>query len=118
MNPDISNIDYLDLKNAVRNGLSYDGRNQWWPILSQISSIEKKINLKQYPDISGSANRLLTMSISHSHTQTKDLSLAKKHDLLIETLLASKTIECELNLYNENALFIGGLCQYISGIDS
>lgn len=95
MNPDIS-VDYATLKICVRNGLSPQGREYWWPILASISY--QKCNLREYPDVIGTADRLLAMtcSISPMVALKKEVSLEKKYLLLLETLASAKSMgECK-----------------------
>jgi hypothetical protein len=94
MNPKIT-VDYLTLKSAVRNGLSAEGREYWWPLLSQIN--DQKSGYREYPNVLGAAERLLSMSSQFSSTVLKgDNSMGKKHHLLIEILKGAKSMgECK-----------------------
>ena len=113
MNPPIS-VDYATLKAAVRQGLTTEGREYWWPILSSID--DQKFAMREYPDVSGSAERLLAMSSSVSpmtspmrsnSTESKCLvttpkstsSQEIKYSLLMETLATAKSVgECKFNV--------------------
>lgn len=110
MNPPIS-VDYATLKASVRQGLTTEGREYWWPILSSID--DQKFAMREYPDVSGSAERLLAMSSSASpiasptrnnSTDNKVLvtrpkltsSQEIKYNLLLETLATAKSVgECK-----------------------
>lgn len=95
MNPKIS-VDYATLKSSCRSGLSTEAREYWWPILSNVS--EQKITLREYPDVVGSAERLLAMSSLTTPITTlkKDASMERKYYLLMETLSTAKSMgECE-----------------------
>ena len=97
MNPKIS-VDYTTLKSSLRSGLSTQGREYWWPILLNIT--EQKLCIRDYPDVSGSAERLLMMSCSVSPMVTlkKDVTPEKKYQLLLQTLASAKTMgECKSN---------------------
>ena len=109
MNPSIS-VDYAALKAAVRQGLTTEGREYWWPILSSIN--DQKFAMREYPDVSGSAERLLAMSSSvspmispmrsHSSESKSPVSQPKaasnqetKYSQLMETLATAKSVgEC------------------------
>jgi hypothetical protein len=90
MNPKIS-VDYATLKSALRNGLSAEGREYWWPILSNIT--DQKFCMRDYPDVAGSAERLLVMSCSVSPMVTlkKETTPEKKYQLLLEALASAKS---------------------------
>ena len=113
MNPPIS-VDYAGLKASVRQGLTTEGREYWWPILSSIN--DQKFAMREYPDVSGSAERLLAMSSSISPmtspmrsnstegkspvTTPKSTSSQEiKYNLLLETLATAKSVgECKCNV--------------------
>lgn len=90
MNPKIS-VDYATLKSALRSGLSAEGREYWWPILLNVT--DQKFSMRDYPDVAGSAERLLVMSCSVSPMVTlkKETTPEKKYQLLLETLASSKS---------------------------
>lgn len=90
MNPKIS-VDYATLKSALRSGLSAEGREYWWPILLNVT--DQKFSVRDYPDVAGSAERLLVMSCSVSPMVTlkKETTPEKKYQLLLETLASSKS---------------------------
>ena len=98
MEPKI-NVDYDQLKIALRKGLSSEAREFWWPLLPQIS--EQKFAMSNYPDVHGSAERLLAMTWSQSPMEAlrKDDTTESNHQLLMETLKSKNNLgACEFGL--------------------
>lgn len=96
MEPKIT-VNYAQLKTAVRQGLSLEAREYWWPLLPQIN--QQKFQMSNYPDIHGSAERLLAMtwSVSPMEALRRDNTTESNHHLLLETLRSAKTMgECKL----------------------
>lgn len=98
MEPKIT-VDYAQLKIALRKGLSSEAREYWWPLLPLIS--EQKFAMKNYPDVHGSAERLLAMTWSESPMESlrRDNTTESNHQLLLETLKSKKDLgECKFGL--------------------
>ena len=91
MEPSIS-VDHGTLKAAIRDGLISEVREYWWPILTQIAG--QTFKMKEYPDVAGSAQRLLSMSstVSPMVAFSNDNSIDTKHYLLLETLRSAKSM--------------------------
>ena len=82
---------YEHLKFSVRNGTLED-RDRMWPVLPQV---ERMSGPKEYPDIAGSAERLISMLPARAITSfAGHLSSEHKHSMLLRSF-AVKGSECK-----------------------
>jgi hypothetical protein len=89
-------IDYYELKYKIRNeGLNQTSRERLWPVLSQVI---RQAEPKEYPDVLGSAERLLGMMPAGASLSIADCSSEQKHDMLFQSLTSMKGVECRLSV--------------------
>ena len=82
---------YEDLKKQIRNG-TMENRDRMWPVLPQV---ERMSGPKEYPDVAGSAERLISMLPARAITSfAAHLSPDSKHSMLLRSF-AAKGTECK-----------------------
>ena len=82
---------YEDLKKTIRSG-NMDDRDRMWPVLPQV---ERMSGPKEYPDVAGSAERLISMLPARAITSfAGHLSSDHKHRMLLRSF-AVKGSECK-----------------------
>jgi hypothetical protein len=99
MDPSIP-ISYEDLKAKCRAGLpdSVIGRVKWWPVLP---SLNKGDAVYHYPDVIGSAERLLALLSIRSPanlSETNEISVSERFSVLSDLFARKSGVQCKLPL--------------------
>ena len=97
MDPSIP-ISYEDLKAKCRAGLpnSVVGRVKWWPVLP---SLNKGDAVYQYPDVIGSAERLLALLSVRSPANLHEInqkSVSERFSVLSDLFAKKSGVQCKV----------------------